>query len=218
MATIAEAAAHIDLNERRFRDLVTMGAIPKAEGYKQYDLDVVRISYIRHLRGIASGRAPLIRGDLDPLQERARKDKELADKTSLQNQVTRGELFSGAVVSKLVMDAFSKVRTRLFGLPTKLAPVVLHLETVPEVQAKLMDGVNDALAELSEQAVLAAAGTASVRRLDVVEDVGIIGEGGSNVGEEPFGDQPTPGRQSPRQGRTGKADVGRRAVAEPRGD
>src|SRR5689334_16601782 len=48
--------------------------------------------------GWIKGRAAGAEADLDPAQERARKDKELADKTALQNAVTRGELFSGAVV------------------------------------------------------------------------------------------------------------------------
>src|SRR3954465_9007289 len=89
-------------------------------------------------------------GTLDGEYERARKDKELADKTALQNAVTRAELFSGAVVTRLVVDAFSRVRTKFLALPIKLAPVVVHLETIAEIEAVISDGVNDTLGELSE--------------------------------------------------------------------
>jgi phage terminase Nu1 subunit (DNA packaging protein) len=169
-----------------FLRLVDSGVFERAER-GTYDLEDVRKRYILYIREIASGRSP--KGDFDPLQERARKDKELADKTALQNQVTRGELLSGAAVSKLVIDAFSKVRSRLFALPTKLAPVVLHLETLPEVQAKLMDGVNDALAELSEADILRAAGADTARSVADVSQLVPGSEAAAPADSEPVGRQ-----------------------------
>lgn len=196
MATLAEAAFHIDLNERRFRELVEEGIIPRAER-GSYDLDTVRVTYIRHQRAIASGRAS--QGALDPPQERARKDKELADRTALQNAVTRAELFSGSVVTRLVVEAFTNVRTKLLALPTKLAPIVIHLETIPEAQAVINDGVNEALAELSAGAVLAAAGAQTL----------------GSIGAEPAGDGDAPRGEPEQKRRARQPDVRRRAVSLP---
>jgi hypothetical protein len=135
---------------------------------------------------------------LDPTQERARKDKELADKTALQNAVTRGELFSGAVVTRLVVDAFSRVRTRFLALPTYLAPVVAHTETIHEIEAVISDGVNDTLGELSEPAVLRAAGADTARSLD--DASGLV--------------QDTEASTAPDDQRVGR----QRAQAKPRGE
>jgi phage terminase Nu1 subunit (DNA packaging protein) len=147
MASLAQTAAHLDLGERRFREFVTSGVIPKGEGLELYNLDTARVAYIRYLREGAAGR--LSTGELDPPQERARKDKELADKTALQNAVLRNELLSVDTVRKFMVSAFSRVRLKLLALPSKLAPVVIHLETTAEVQTKLSDGIHDALEELA---------------------------------------------------------------------
>jgi hypothetical protein len=51
MATQAQIAEHLDLSERRVRDLVVEGVLQKGA-----DLDQCRVSYIRYLRGGASGK------------------------------------------------------------------------------------------------------------------------------------------------------------------
>ncbi|MCR9279971.1 MAG: hypothetical protein NXH85_18585 [Pseudomonadaceae bacterium] len=51
MATAKQAAAHIDISERRFRQLRQQGAVTGPKGGKGgYDLDEVRLQYIRALR------------------------------------------------------------------------------------------------------------------------------------------------------------------------
>lgn len=57
MATQQELAEHIDLSTRRVRELVKAGIIPGVKnGPGGYDLNICRLVYIRHLRGIASGK------------------------------------------------------------------------------------------------------------------------------------------------------------------
>lgn len=55
MATIAEAAAHIDLGERRFYELLEGDVIERCQP-GEYNLDHVRVTYIRHIRKIGAGR------------------------------------------------------------------------------------------------------------------------------------------------------------------
>lgn len=79
MATIAEAALHCDLSERRFRELLDEGVIARATR-GSYDLDEVRVQYIRHIREAASGRA----GETNALaSEKARHAKEQADNLAI---------------------------------------------------------------------------------------------------------------------------------------
>jgi phage terminase Nu1 subunit (DNA packaging protein) len=161
MATIAEAASHIFLNERNFSRQVDSGVIDRA--YRgQYDLDVVREQYIVYLRERAAGRER--KGPLDPSQELARKNKELADKTEMANMVARGALIREDVVKKFIIDAFTRLRTRMLGLPTKLAIRLVGLKSAIEIQKILDDGIREALAELSEHSVLESAEAESAER------------------------------------------------------
>lgn len=146
MATIAECAKHLFMDERRFKQLLDEGVIDRQQR-AGYDLGVVREQYIRHVREVAAGRT--IAGDLDPAQERARKDKELADKTALTNAATRKELLPRAEVHAAVTNSFSRVRARLLSLPTKMAPMVMGLTSLATVQEKLSNATNEALAELA---------------------------------------------------------------------
>ena len=146
MATIAECAKHLIMDERRFYQLLDEDVIER-QSRAAYDLDAVREQYIRNLREVAAGR--VITGGLDPSQERARKDKELADKTALTNAATRKELLPRGDVHLAVTSAFAKVRARILSLPTKMAPLVLGLTSLPAVQEKLSNATNEALAELA---------------------------------------------------------------------
>src|SRR5262245_17532784 len=56
MAKLAEAAHHIDLKERRFRQLIQAGVFQRPKAGGSYDLDEVRVAYIRYLREQAAGR------------------------------------------------------------------------------------------------------------------------------------------------------------------
>src|SRR3954469_14390190 len=101
---------------------------------------------------------------LDANYEKARKDKEMADKIEMANMVARGELISEDVGKKFIIDAFTRLRTRMLGLPTKLAIRLVGLKSAIEIQKILDDGVREALAELSEHSVLDAAEAESAER------------------------------------------------------
>lgn len=102
---------------------------------------------------------------LDANYEKARKDKEMADKIEMANMVARGELIREDVVKKFIIDAFTRLRTRMLGLPTKLAIRLVGLKSAIEIQKILDDGVREALAELSEHTVLESAEAESAERV-----------------------------------------------------
>jgi hypothetical protein len=56
MATVAQCAKHIDLKERRFREMIDQG-IFKRRPRGDYDIDAITIIYVRRLRAEAAGRA-----------------------------------------------------------------------------------------------------------------------------------------------------------------
>lgn len=98
----------------------------------------------------ARRRAPHVDGEaLDPNQERARKDKEAADKLAMENAVRRGELADLNQVAKVRALELANFRARLRAAPSKLAPRV-NPEN-PNLAADLIAAEHDAiLAELAD--------------------------------------------------------------------
>ncbi|MCJ2008212.1 hypothetical protein [Methylobacterium sp. J-092] len=120
MSTISQAASHLDMSERRFRELLDETVIARAPR-GEYDLDAVRRQYIGHLREVAAGRQPAQPGDLDPAQERARKDRALAIATELKNDLATGKvvLIDDAIAAVTIQNM--KLRNKLLSLPTRIA-------------------------------------------------------------------------------------------------
>jgi len=140
MSTIAQTALHLDLSERRFRELVDEGVIPRA-ARGEYDLDATRTIYIRHLREQAAGRNKP--GTLDPGQERALKDRAQRELAEFSLAVERGEMVRIEEIGGQMEQAFGVVRTRLLALPGKFGG-----DLSPEQVARIEAEVRDALEEL----------------------------------------------------------------------
>jgi len=147
MATVAEAAGHIFLSERRLYELLDKGAIERADK-GGYELERVRRQYIEHLRLEAAGRGSGEDG-LSLERERARLASEQADAQEMKNAVTRGELLPRDDVHKAVTGAFARVRAKLLALPSKIAPRVVGQRSTAAVKEKISDAVNEALRELA---------------------------------------------------------------------
>ena len=145
MATVSEVAKHIGVSPKYVNDLINEGVIAK-RGRGLYDLDECREAYISKLREKAAGRAGS--GELDLVSERARLAKEQADAKEMENAVERGDLVYIEDVAKQVENQFTKVRTRLLGVPTKVAPEVHACATTREVQSVIEQAIVEALNEL----------------------------------------------------------------------
>lgn len=148
MPSIAQAAAHLFLDERRFRELVDAGTISKA-ARGAYDLDKVREEYVRNLRQVAAGRAPT--GDLDPGQEKARKDKEYADHLAMRNAITRQEYASVDDITRALHGELGIIRNRILQMPMKLADRIA-MKPRAAVFAAIEEEAIEALTELSGEA------------------------------------------------------------------
>ncbi|MBY0256342.1 hypothetical protein [Methylobacterium sp.] len=120
MSTISQAASHLDMSERRFRELLDETVITRAPR-GEYDLDAVRRQYIGHLREVAAGRQQAQAGDLDPAQERARKDRALAIATELKNDLAIGKVVLIDDAMAAVTVQHMKLRNKLLSLPSRIA-------------------------------------------------------------------------------------------------
>lgn len=105
-----------------------------------------RVAYERELHGEATEAQLNVEGAeyLNPEQERARKDKEMADKTALENRVRRGELVEASEVESVWSDHVTAARARLQSMGSKLAPIL-----APETRAAVIEAeINKAAAEV----------------------------------------------------------------------
>jgi terminase small subunit / prophage DNA-packing protein len=116
MASAAQAAQHIDLSERRFREMLDQG-IFKRRPRGDYDLDVVRVAYIRKLRAAAEGRAD---GSANLTDQRTRLAKATANRAERKDQVDAGRLVDIDAVATLVGIDQSVVRERMLSMSGEL--------------------------------------------------------------------------------------------------
>ncbi len=142
MTARAAVAAHLDLSPSRLKGLIEAKVIDDAEP-GEMDLDASRVSYIRHLRAGASGRG----GD-SLSRERARLAGEQADRAARENRLASAQVIERADVLAVLTAAFSACRSRLLGIPTRAAPLVVGLP-VNEVRAKLVEEVEAACEDLA---------------------------------------------------------------------
>ena len=154
MATHAEFADHIGVSRQAVSEMVRKGVVPST-GRGKLDLDAARIAYCAHLREQAAGRLGSdANGDaLDLTAERARKEKEQADQLAMKNAQMRGELLVREDVDAAVTSAFARVKARMTNVPSKVAPMMMGLETPAEAEALVRKAVYEALRELSETTV-----------------------------------------------------------------
>lgn len=155
MATVAEAAEHLFLSERRFYELLGEGVITRA-GPGAYELELVREQYIEHLREAAAGRQAEP-GALDLAGERARLASAQADGQEMRNAAARRELLPREDVHMAVAGAFARVRAKLLGLPSKVAPLTIGMKTPAAAKAVLEKHIHEALRELATTEIAGAA-------------------------------------------------------------
>ena len=143
-----QAAAFVGVGYRQFYNLLKGSYPPPRTGKNTFPSDELG----KWLIARALRENTVVNGDgerLDPTQENARKNKELADKTALENQVRRGELVEVDAVVNAGLNMANLVKTRMLRLPSKTAPLVAGETDFAVVQQTLDDAVTEALEELT---------------------------------------------------------------------
>jgi phage terminase Nu1 subunit (DNA packaging protein) len=144
----AQAAAHIDMGSRRFQELLESGVIPRQKMHG-YNLDDVRLVYIRHLRAIAAGQGA--GAGVTLAGERALLAREQREAATLKNQISRGDFVSLQLIKRHLMERFAVIRERLLTVPGKCADAC-SMRTRDEIEAILLEEIIEALSELHDPA------------------------------------------------------------------
>ena len=87
-------------------------------------------------------------GQLDGPHERARRDKEMADKLALENRTRRGELIEAEEVQRGYGSLVMAARARLIQLPDSVAPLVPPASAAAVV-GRVRTAVYEALTDLA---------------------------------------------------------------------
>lgn len=133
--TQAEIAAHLDISDRRLRDLLTEFGLD----HKQVPLAEIRVRYLRKLREEAAGRSAA--GDVDLATERALLAKEQRIRVEMQNAVTRKELAPVVLIEEVLAKAGSRAARILDTIPG------LVRRRCPELDANTLSAIRDQVAQ-----------------------------------------------------------------------
>lgn len=155
LATQEEVGAHLDMTRENVRKLVNAGVMPPGKGRAGYDLDLCRVAYIRHVRGVRSGEVRPV-DERDPLEyekEKTRLTAAQADHEELKVRQLQGELIAREVVASYWQAIFASVRARLLSLPNKVAHAALAAKTLTEVNDAVKLQIHEALDELADTGI-----------------------------------------------------------------
>ena len=141
----------LDLTDRRVRQLVTDGILPKKAERGRYELIPTVRAYIHWLRDRSLyGEAKAKSGNIISLDEaRRRKLIAEAELAELELQKERLEVVSIAETEKSWTAVLSNVRVNLLALPTTMAAVTAVETDQKIVKELLSNAVEQALTELS---------------------------------------------------------------------
>lgn len=139
---LATISTFLDLTERRVNQLVKEGVLPRADRGKYPFLGCMK-GYIKYLRAMAND------GSLSLTDERTRLTRAQAEGEEMKVKALKGDLIHRDTAEKLWEDVIVACRARLLSMPSKVAPIVIHCKTIPEVRDKIESLVHEALNELS---------------------------------------------------------------------
>ena len=150
---IAVIAKLLDLTERRVQQLSREGVIPKAER-GQYDLVGAVRGYVAYLHEQAKDAQA---GAPDHAAERARLLRAKADLAEMEARGRQGALIPAEAMEAAWTAIRARLRTRLLGLPDRLAPLCHEETTIAGTRDQIRRAVRDALEDLATTPVVAAA-------------------------------------------------------------
>ena len=147
--TIARYAAHIGASQTVVKKWLANLFGSQSERPEISDFTA---AYCRHIREEAAGRAPKQYEslDLDPVHQKARKDKEHADKLQLENELTRGELVLASEVDDLMAQSDLSLRTNLLGMSARVAAELVGLEE-REILIRLDEEIRNTLVDTADE-------------------------------------------------------------------
>ena len=154
MPSQADAAAHLDLSPVRLRALIREGVLP-AQRRGDFDVDELRIAYIRYLRKRSVGRpsaaalggAP---GDNELLEVKLRIERARAAEIEQRAAERAGHLIELAAVIAHNTQVLQAVNQAVMSLPARIAPLCIGVTSERDIKAIAEEECRAALGAAAE--------------------------------------------------------------------
>ena len=137
------------ITDRRVRQLVDEGVI-ETVGRGKYDLFDCTRRYCTYIRAIADASEGKKKAQLSYDEEHAIHEKVKRETAELQLKVMRGELHRGKDVETVMSDMITRAKTKLLGIPSKAAPLVMGYSNTTKIESILQQQIDETLMELSD--------------------------------------------------------------------
>jgi phage terminase Nu1 subunit (DNA packaging protein) len=146
LVTLTEVADLTGKAWRTIKQVVSSAGIAPAKRTKKSDLYESGVV----LRAVYAPPEVVDVEDLDPIQEKARKDKESADKLAMENAVRRGELAQRKDVVRFWSDCQAAARAKFMSIGSKLAPRLVNIGDANIIATAIRAEVSAGLAEFAD--------------------------------------------------------------------
>ena len=154
-----ELAKLLGITDRHLRNLANEGIIKKTEKGKYLFFESVQ-GYIEYIESKNDADVDLkdekIREEIKKIEnirtmclvlEKIKKDTELKD---LKIKELKNQLHPASIIEKVMTDSLMNLKGRLLSLSNRLAPQLIALDNLGEIQEVIQDSILEALEELSE--------------------------------------------------------------------
>lgn len=143
---LKELAKVIGLSERHLQRLSQEGIIKKNDKGKYLLYESIR-SYINYLKEIESTPQQLqeekLKNEIEYLKTRDRKE-------NIKIKILEADLHKASDVKRVMNNIISGFKGQLQTIPYKLAPLVIGIDNLGEIQEIITNNINSVLLELSE--------------------------------------------------------------------
>lgn len=141
-----DLAKMLGVSDRHIRDLANENVVKKTAQGKYLLLESVR-GYIEYLKSRNDADISLKDEKIKEETKRIIKDTEIKE---LKIKELKNQLHSADVIEKVMTDSLINMKGKLLSLSNKLAPQIIALDNLGEIQNVIQDGIFEALEELSE--------------------------------------------------------------------
>ncbi len=142
---VKQVARFLDITERRVRMLRDEGIISEVAPGK-YELIDTNHRYINYLRK----RSPDSGERIDYNTERAKLTRAKRQNEEYDLAIKRRELHTSEEIDRVMTAMLMNFRSRLFSLPSKLAPILSKKTDTAEISSLMKRQIDEALTELSD--------------------------------------------------------------------
>lgn len=141
-----DLAKMLGVSDRHIRDLANENVVKKTAQGKYLLLESVR-GYIEYLKSRNDADISLKDEKIKEETKRIIKDTEIKE---LKIKELKNQLHSADIIEKVMTDSLINMKGKLLSLSNKLAPQIIALDNLGEIQDVIQDGIFEALEELSE--------------------------------------------------------------------